>query len=117
MVVSSIRSTAYAAPAPTNASAARMAAGLVRQAATLSTFDGRYVTGGIVEFDGTPREWSATLRDLDRAGSVASLFFAEGVRDVIVRLEDGRRARGRLTGTTFASAQRACTIVGTETFA
>lgn len=103
-------------PTPTSSGiASRLAGSLQEQAATLSTLDGRYVTGGIAEFDGTPMQWGATLRHLDRPGVVASLFFAEGVRDVIVKLEDGRQGRARITGTSFiASTQRVCRLVGTE---
>lgn len=121
MVISTVsrahRRDASAACDSGGLNAARIAAGLVRQAATLSTCDGRFVTGAVAEFEGSPRDWSARLGELDRPGNVASLFFAEGVRDVIVRLEDGRRARGRLIGTTFlASAQRVCTVAGSEPF-
>ena len=96
----------------------RLAASLTEQTATISTLDGRYITGGIADFRGTPGAWSATLRHLDRPGLVASLYFADGVRDVMVRLEDGRRARARITGTSFiASAQRVCSLTGAEALA
>lgn len=95
--------------------ASRLAASLHEQAVTISTFDGRYITGGIATFAGSPLKWSATLRHLDRPGVVASVFFTEGVRDVIVKLEDGRQGRARITGTSFiASAQRVCELMGGE---
>lgn len=102
-------------PTPQSDLASRLAGSMSEQAATLSTLDGRYITGGIAEFTGTPLQWGATLRHLDRPGVVASMYFAEGVRDVIVKLEDGRQGRARLTGTSFiASTQRVCQLTGTE---
>lgn len=101
--------------APQSDLASRIAGALGEQAATLSTLDGRYITDGIAEFTGTPLQWGATLRHLDRPGVVASMFFAEGVRDVIVKLEDGRQGKARITGTSFiASAQRVCQLTGAE---
>lgn len=95
--------------------ASRLAGSLNEQAATISTLDGRYITGGVAEFTGTPLEWRATLRHLDRPGVVAAMFFAEGVRDIVVKLEDGRQAKARITGTSFiASAQRVCQLAGIE---
>ena len=95
--------------------ASRLAGSMAEQAATLSTLDGRYITGGIAEFTGNPLQWGATLRHLDRPGVVASMFFAEGVRDVIMKLEDGRQGKARLTSTSFiASAQRVCQLAGSE---
>jgi hypothetical protein len=95
--------------------AARIAGDLIRQQASLYAHDGRLVTRGVVEFDGTPGAWSATLSQLDRPGGVATMYFAEGMRDVELRLVDGRRARARLTGTSFiAASQRVCHLAGME---
>ena len=109
MVISTVsrahRRDASAACDSGGRNAARIAAGLVRQAATLSTCDGRFVTGGTVEFEGSPRDWSARLGELDRPGNVASLFFAEGVRDVIVRLEFVTEPRVRLTLRTLSGSR------------
>ncbi len=86
-----------------------------RQSIVLFTLDGRPISGGIAEFAGSASLWSATIRVLDRPGSVARHFFADGVRDVIVRLADGRTVRARLTGTRFlASSERVCTLAGAE---
>ena len=93
----------------------RMASSLTTQAVTVSTLDGRYITGAVADFAGTPLRWTATLSHLDQPGYVAMLFFAEGVREVVVRLEDGRRARARMTGTNvLAGAQRVCSVEGVE---
>jgi hypothetical protein len=95
--------------------AQRLAAGLTAQPAAIHAVDGRIITTGTAEFTGNPGAWRATLRNLDRPGQVATSFFAEGVRDVILALEDGRQARARITGTSFlASSQRVCQLEGLE---
>jgi hypothetical protein len=102
--------------------AAAAAAGLTvasppaRCAALIATPDGRAVARGVLEFDaGTPRR--ARLRQIDRPGVVASLYFADGVRDVIVELDDGRRARARIGGTHFSDGERVCHLTGVEALA
>lgn len=103
-------STAKLAPA--------VSAPLAPQPVALSTIDGRLVSGGIAEFHGAATLWSATLRLLDRPGNVATLFFAQGVRDVLLRLADGRTVRARLAGTRFlASAERVCQLTGVDRIA
>jgi hypothetical protein len=109
---------AAARPAPTSGElVSRIAGGLEEQPATLSTLDGRYITGGLAEFAGNAGAWRATLRHLERPGVVASMYFAEGLRDVVVRLADGRVAKARITATSFiAQAQRVCELTGSERF-
>ena len=105
-------------PEPAERLAERLAAGLTTQPAAIHTLDGRQITAGVVEFSGNAVKWNATLRNLDRPGLVATSFFADGVRDVILALEDGRRARARITGTSFlASSQRVCQLQGLERIA
>ena len=88
------------------------------RAATLSTLDGDVITHGIAELRGTSDAWSATLGHLDRPGILVSAYFARGVRDVLLSLNDGRRARARLTGTSFGDAgERTCELTGTEPMA
>jgi hypothetical protein len=59
--------------------------------------------------------WSATVRRLDRPGVMASLFFGQRTRDVVLRLDDGRQARARIASTTFtAGRQRICELTGIE---
>lgn len=85
----------------------------VRVAATISTRDGRYVTGGVVELTQGDESWRGRVKHLDRPGNVATMYFGEGLRDVIVRLEDGRRGVARITGTSFiASTERVCDLEG-----
>ena len=87
------------------------------QYSTIWTMDGRFVTGGIAEIDGGGVSWSATLGRLDRPGHVASMYFAGGVREVLLRLDDGRSARARITGTSFiAASERVCQLAGLEQF-
>jgi len=85
------------------------------QYSTIWTMDGRFVTGGMAEIDGAGMSWRATLGRLDRPGHVASMYFAGGVRDVLLRLDDGRSARARITGTSFiAASERVCQLAGLE---
>lgn len=87
-------------------------------AAWVFTPDGRLVTGGAATLRQTGEDWRATLAKLDRPGMVATLFFAEGLREVSLQLEDGRAARARITSTTFlASAERVCELAGLEPLA
>ncbi len=85
------------------------------QRAALTTSDGRPITNGTIELLRTATTWSATLRNMDRPGVVASAYFADGVRDVEVSFEDGRRCRARITGTSFiATSERVCFLTGIE---
>ncbi len=85
------------------------------QYATICTADGRYVTGGMASVSGGGAIWRATVSQLDRPGHVASMYFAGGVREVLLRLDDGRSARARITGTSFiAQAERICELAGLE---
>jgi hypothetical protein len=85
------------------------------QYATISTADGRFMTGGLARLDGGATKWRATLSQLDRPGHVASMYFSAGVREVLLRLEDGRSARARITGTSFiAASERICELAGIE---
>jgi hypothetical protein len=96
-----------------DAAAAKIVALPVRAAATISTTDGQLITAGTLEFTFSAEGWSGRMRHLDRPGQVATMYFAEGVRDVIVELEDGRRSRARITGTSFIAAlQRICDLTG-----
>lgn len=82
------------------------------------TPDGRLVTGGTVSLRQDGDEWAALLTQLDRPGMVASLYFAEGLREVSLTLQDGRSARARIASTTFlASAERVCELTGLEPLA
>lgn len=85
------------------------------QYSTVWTMDGRFVTGGMAEIDGAGIHWSATLGRLDRPGHVATMYFNGGVREVLLRLDDGRSARARITGTSFiAASERVCQLAGLE---
>jgi len=87
----------------------------VMRAATLSTLDGDVITHGIAELRGTAEAWSATLGHLDRPGILVSAYFGRGLRDVVLSLNDGRRARARVIGTSFAGAgERTCDLAGIE---
>ncbi len=83
-------------------------------AAILRSPDGRYIAGGTLHLEGAAA-WTAVLRDLDKPGAVASAFFGQGVRDVVLELCDGRHVRGRITGTSFVVGdERVCRIKGAE---
>jgi len=97
--------------------AANLVALPLRSAATICTGDGRYITAGIIDVRHGERGWSGRMRHMEQAGLVASLYFAEGIREVVVRLEDGRRARARITSTNFvAESQRICDLEGMAEF-
>lgn len=112
-ITSSARSAERAAAA---AAGLTVAAAPARSPASVATPDGRVVARGVVEFDaGTP--WRGRLRQIDRPGVVASLYFAQGVREVVVELADGRSARARIGGTHFAGGERVCQLTGVEPLA
>jgi hypothetical protein len=66
------------------------------------TIDGRPITGGTIELREAGGRWSGVLRRPDRAGAAATLYFGQGLREVVVRLQDGRHAGARITGSSFA---------------
>jgi hypothetical protein len=85
----------------------------VTMRATMATRDGRYITGGVLDLAVDGQCWGGRMRDLERGGIVATMYFSEGVREVVVRLEDGRRSFARITGTRFVgSSQRVCDLEG-----
>ncbi|MEX0751008.1 MAG: hypothetical protein WD359_09395 [Dehalococcoidia bacterium] len=97
----------------TDASAARILALPERIAATISTTDGHHISGGVIEITQRRDGWWGSVRHLDRPGVVASMYFADGVREVLVTLEDGRHGIARITSTSFiAGAQRVCDVIG-----
>jgi hypothetical protein len=87
------------------------------QRASLTTLAGRTVTSATADIAGGHAGWTATLSALSRPGRVASLFFSEGVREVILRLADGRRAKARLRTTAFVGGERVCQLTGLEPLA
>jgi hypothetical protein len=77
--------------------------------------DGTVISAGLVEFDNDGAGWHATLRRLDQSGNVASAYFGQGIREIVLRLQDGRRARARIAGTTFiVGGERVCHLDGLE---
>lgn len=90
----------------------------VLQAATIAASSGDFISGGLAQLSGEDGEWTATLRSLDRPGVVASMYCGSGLREVILRLADGRRARARIVRTRFSpSSERVCDLAGLEPFA
>ena len=83
--------------------------------ATLEALDGRVLTRGIAEVVERAGRWTARMTQLDRPGVVASMFFAERARDIVLRLDDGRHARARIASTSFlAASERVCDLTGIE---
>ena len=102
-------------PASIDTLASRLAASMVTQTATLSTLDGRAITSGVLRFGGSPLVWEGTLEQLSQPGALAARYFAEGLREVIVALEDGRCSKARILGTAFRQgSERICSLVGEE---
>jgi hypothetical protein len=86
--------------------------------ATLATMAGEVVAAGLVEIKEQAGSWTATLTRLDRPGVIANLFYGRGVRDVTLRLDDGRAASARITATAFvAGGERVCQLTGLEPLA
>ena len=88
-----------------------------REQATICTVDGLPIARGTLEFGPGASLWSGTVHHLDRPGQIASAYFGAGVREVVVRLSDGRSARAHITSTSFlAGAQRVCQLDGRSAF-
>lgn len=86
-----------------------------QRAATMSTLDGDVITHGVAALRGTAEAWTATLAHLDQPGAVATAYFARGIREVMLSLNDGRAARARFVATSFApGADRTCELRGLE---
>ena len=84
----------------------------------VEALDGRVLTRGTSEITEQGMRWTARLTQLDRPGVIASLFFAERARDVVLRLDDGRSARARISSTSFiAKSERVCDLTGVEPLA
>jgi hypothetical protein len=97
----------------TDDAAARLLVLPERMPGVIATLDGRYISRGVAEVTSGDGGWCARVRHLDRPGLIASMYFAEGMREVVLRLEDGRSAVARITGTSFtAGAQRVCDLRG-----
>jgi uncharacterized protein (DUF2336 family) len=82
-------------------------------AAAIATLDGEFITAGLADVAIVDGTWTIRLARLDRPGVVASMFFAQHLREVLVRLEDGREGRARIARTTFVAGQeRECRLIG-----
>jgi hypothetical protein len=91
---------------------------LARLGAAVEALDGRVLTRGIAHVTESPGRWTARLTQLDRPGVIASMYFAEKARDIVLRLDDGRHARARLASTSFiAASERVCDLTGIEPLA
>ena len=87
----------------------RTPAGATITHAALYTIGAEPIATGTAEIRHAPEGWTATVSKLDRPGAIAKAYFTDGVRNVFVHLPDGRRARARITGTSFTPARdRTC---------
>jgi hypothetical protein len=88
---------------------------VARIGASLEALDGRVLTRGVAEIVESAGRWTARMTQLDRPGVVASMFFAERARDIVLRLDDGRHGRARIASTSFlAASERVCDLTGIE---
>lgn len=88
---------------------------LAQIGATLEALDGRVLTRGVAETVEAGGRWTARMTQLERPGVVASMFFAERARDVVLRLDDGRHGRARIASTSFlAASERICDLTGID---
>lgn len=89
-----------------------------RLGAAVEALDGRVLTRCVVELLEAPGRWTGRLTQLDRPGVIASMFFAERARNIVLRLDDGRHAQARIASTSFiASSERVCDVAGVEPLA
>src|SRR5690349_13483771 len=82
----------------------RSAPAVTTHAAMISTVDGDMITRGTARVVVEGELWSGRVSGLERPGQVASMYFAGGVRDVVLRLADGRAARAKIGRTSFIAA-------------
>ncbi len=83
--------------------------------AAITTIDGAYITGGLIDLISNGATWTACLTRLDQPGVLASSFFGKRLREVILRLPDGRQLRARIAGTSFvAASERICHLTGID---
>ena len=88
---------------------------VARLGAAVEALDGRVLTRGVADIVGPAGRWTARLTQLDRPGVIASMYFAEKAREIVLRLDDGRHARARLASTSFlAASERVCDLTGLE---
>ncbi len=105
-------------PSPAVADGAFEAASAVGVAAAIATTEGEYIASGLIEITGDGVDWRARLSRLDQPGAVVAAYFSKGIRDVILRLEDGREGRARIAGTSFiAGCERICDLTALEPLA
>ena len=91
---------------------------LARLGAAVEALDGRVLTRCVAELLEAPGRWTGRLTQLDRPGVIASMFFAERARNIVLRLDDGRHAQARIASTSFiASSERVCNVAGVEPLA
>jgi len=102
----------------TDAAAARILRLPERVSGVIATIDGQFISGGIAEIVADDDGWRARMRHLERPGLIASMYFTNGIREVVLRLEDGRSGVARITGTSFtAGSQRVCDLHGYDALA
>ena len=86
-----------------------------RRGPALQAREGRVLTRGVAQITESAGRWTARLTQLDRPGVIASMYFAEKAREIVLRLDDGRHARARLASTSFiAASERVCDLTGLE---
>jgi hypothetical protein len=84
----------------------------------IETALGEHITAGSIDLHHTGDAWTATMSRLEQPGVVAAMFFAQGLREVTLRLADGRSAPARIGGTSFtAASERVCELIGLELLA
>lgn len=82
---------------------------------TLTTPRGQAITRATARVEQDDRGWTALVTSLERPGVFATLYFVAGVRDVVLRLDDGREGAARITSTSFDASERICRLAGTGT--
>ena len=73
----------------------------------VSADDGRFLTEAALATESHEDGRHNRLVALARPGILASVYFGEGLRRIVIALPDGRRASARISGSTFAAGERA----------
>lgn len=79
---------------------------------TLTTPSGTHITGATARIAHEGSGWSALVTALERPGVFATLYFVAGIREVVLRFDDGREAVARITHTSFQASERICRLAG-----
>lgn len=100
--------------APVVSTAEQVAPTTLVSVVTLVTPAGQTVSRANARITREDGRWSALVTALDRPGVFATLYFVAGLRDVVLRLDNGTEATARITSTSFEASERICRLAGVD---